>query len=535
MLIASHPELRWLTAHRGIPRPEFLWQILAAFAKIRGDLQTEILSRGQQAMPGLEQPHSPPVRRARRRIRIWLLIVLAVSAGALWAYRRHFTIHVSPETTYITAPLLPNGRPDYLGYLARKHSPGINPENNAALLIFQVINPSHIPQSVREQPYAELGIPVPLPENCLVTINEFMTRDNLWGHEREFRKFQQGELPPGEFPELERWVEENEKPLRILEEASRRSRYYIPFAPRHLEAGTVRFACGILTTRSLLRLKAGDLEGACADTVTLHRLGRLISQSVFPEDRRSGFNFAYSNFSPAGTIFASGKLSLEQIQEFRRSLADMPELPPLEGCVEYLRISPLASITKWWRNKEYPEELNPWLAPNELLRMINRHHDRYQRNLRITDHMERTRELALHRQENKERAEKLRPSSWTAPGWHKWVQMVVGDSFPPRRPYYFDESSFLRSTEFPDLSFQELYNQMQFQWLHVTAAIAEHRARTGQLPVTLADLDPRELAGLSAVSWSEVPLDYLRHEDSYSLKIRQIDLGLPRRADYGVE
>src|SRR4051794_13536864 len=50
-------------------------------------------------------------------------------------------IIVSPQTTYIIAPLLPNGLPDYEKYWLQQSRKGITSENNAAVLLRQALGP----------------------------------------------------------------------------------------------------------------------------------------------------------------------------------------------------------------------------------------------------------------------------------------------------------------------------------------------------------------------------------------------------------
>src|SRR6188768_2819914 len=53
-------------------------------------------------------------------------------------------IVVSKQTTYITEPLTENGLPDYEAYYRDEFRKGVTPENNAAVLLFQVFGPGEL-------------------------------------------------------------------------------------------------------------------------------------------------------------------------------------------------------------------------------------------------------------------------------------------------------------------------------------------------------------------------------------------------------
>ncbi len=73
-------------------------------------------------------------------------------------------IIVSPQTTYITAPLKPNGLPDYGRYLLDKSGEGVTPENNAAVLLLQSVGPCRLDAAQQAAVCKEVGLEqVPSP------------------------------------------------------------------------------------------------------------------------------------------------------------------------------------------------------------------------------------------------------------------------------------------------------------------------------------------------------------------------------------
>ena len=78
-------------------------------------------------------------RRIRRRWPIILGVLIALLIYAAWPGSSTFTI--SPETTYVTAPVDAEGYIDYPTALNERLSKGITPENNANVLIWKALGP----------------------------------------------------------------------------------------------------------------------------------------------------------------------------------------------------------------------------------------------------------------------------------------------------------------------------------------------------------------------------------------------------------
>lgn len=113
-----------------------------------------------------------PITKQPRRIPWgrWLLYaaggLLVLSAVTWLALRSYMTISVAPDTTVLTAPLLADGYPDYIGYLDAANAAGVKPEENAWIAILRCCGPDDIDKAVRAEHYRKLGIE-PLPEGVL--------------------------------------------------------------------------------------------------------------------------------------------------------------------------------------------------------------------------------------------------------------------------------------------------------------------------------------------------------------------------------
>ena len=210
---------------------------------------------------------------------------------------RKVDITVSRETTYITGPLNADGTVNYVAYLNAKYGKGMTTENNAFVLLLRALGPSCIKKAeLRPRFYARLGLqplsatgkyfrlftddcrcekphkPSPEEKELSDELDEAMTEP--W-REREY-------------PVLAAWLRENEQPLALIVEASKRPRYYLPLIcdedpPQVVAAllhphGMFRQPGYALVARAMLRFRSGDTDAARADLLAARRLSRLLGQ-----------------------------------------------------------------------------------------------------------------------------------------------------------------------------------------------------------------------------------------------------------------
>src|SRR6187399_444073 len=89
----------------------------------------------------------------------WLggIVLLAILLFVFQLFGPSPPIVVSPQTTYITAPLGPDGLPDYEKYVRDQSRQGVTPENNAATLLWPALWPGELDPSQAAAVSAELG------------------------------------------------------------------------------------------------------------------------------------------------------------------------------------------------------------------------------------------------------------------------------------------------------------------------------------------------------------------------------------------
>jgi len=236
------------------------------------------------------------------RRRIWrftiyvisLVLVLIAADLILVQVRRSFTYGY--DTTRIVGPVMPDGRIDYMSVLDAQAAEGVTFENNAAVPFLEAVgrsglSPTQLPDGIT----SKLGMPhLPEQGDYLVRYDDFVKQ-----HDGMAAGGYPADLPttwPVTIdPLAAQWVKANEHPLELLIEASKRSRFFIPFdggnRPSVLASvllphvGLFRESGRLLLMRAMMRLNAGDIAGFREDLLATHRLARLLGQSPTAVER----------------------------------------------------------------------------------------------------------------------------------------------------------------------------------------------------------------------------------------------------------
>ena len=84
---------------------------------------------------------------------------------------------LSKQTTYVNGPLRKDGTVDYVAALETIARRGVTVENNAAVLLYQVVGPSEILPELRAEYFKRLGIdPLPIQGNYFVPLGQLVQR-----------------------------------------------------------------------------------------------------------------------------------------------------------------------------------------------------------------------------------------------------------------------------------------------------------------------------------------------------------------------
>jgi len=257
---------------------------------------------------------------------------------------------LSKETTYITGPLDANGYIDYVAGINERLKEGVTPESNANVLLWKAMGPR--PERVPMPPefFQWMGIESP-PDKGQYFVS-------LWDHLKENRKREvsleefndletaclQKPWQPKDYPEVAAWLKANEKPLALVLEASKRSRYYSPLVPykkdgvslglmNSIESGVQKnrqFAMA-LRTRAMLRLGEASCDDAWQDLLACHRLGRLVGRGGTMSEELVGIALDQVA-SAADLIFLNH--AKPDAQRLAKCLRDLQQLPPLPGLAQ---------------------------------------------------------------------------------------------------------------------------------------------------------------------------------------------------------
>ena len=205
------------------------------------------------------------------------------------------------DTTFVTGPLDRHGYVDYEAALNAELSKNVTPENNANVILIQVLGPA--PEGGDGFPpeyFRWLGIPV-LPREGDYFIGQYKYVHDTLGianEQLEALYEVQGRITqrpwvPKDCPPMAEWLKVNGKHLDRVAEAVKRPEYFNPLCSRRKEGepsnliGTLlpsvqkcRELASALASRAMLRLKEGKLDAAWDDLLACHRLGRLLSRGA---------------------------------------------------------------------------------------------------------------------------------------------------------------------------------------------------------------------------------------------------------------
>ncbi len=234
-------------------------------------------------------------RSTKAILAILVIVCLILIVGAtVIAWKDKPSFAVGKDTTRITEPVDAEGYIDYPAALNKKLREGVTPENNANVLLLQAYGPRPEGAPLSAEYYEALGM-APLPESgdYLIKLGTY-AKDHLKLETDALTRLQDqlteaGTRPwdPATFPEIATWLQENEKPLALVIEASNRPEYYNPlFPPVGTKGRSTLSSCLLptvqnarevvqaLTARAMQRLQAGQTDAAWNDLLTCHRLAR---------------------------------------------------------------------------------------------------------------------------------------------------------------------------------------------------------------------------------------------------------------------
>ena len=153
---------------------------------------------------------------------------------------------IGRETTFFTEPLDKEGYVDFAAAINKKLSQGVTPANNACVLLWRAHGPRPTGAGMPAEFFQWLGIDEPPVQGDYFIdyfrfVKEHLKRKIKPGEENkvfdELDAVGQRPWTAKEHADVAAWLKANEKPLALVVEASKRSRYFSPLIPPRNEQG----------------------------------------------------------------------------------------------------------------------------------------------------------------------------------------------------------------------------------------------------------------------------------------------------------
>jgi len=452
------------------------------------------------------------------------VLVLIAADLILVQVRRNFSLGY--DTTRIVGPVMPDGRIDYLSVLDAQAAEGVTYQNNAAVPFLEAVGRSGLsgtqpPDGITDK----LGMPH-LPEHG----------DYLLRYE-DFIK-QQGATSAGAYPAdlpttwpvtisplAAQWVRANDHPLELLVEASKRSRFFIPFdggnRPKVIVSVLLPYVSlfqesgRLLLMRAMIRLNARDIAGFREDLLATHRLARLLGQSPTAVERIQARESLEIPACQAGRVAAaSGKLSADQARSLAADLAGLGDLPPMSDMIDgerflvldvlqALATSPPDRGAELYNGIMGSDALGPpnfWFrfAPlpyEAAMRRMNHCYDGALAATQLPNYPRRIAAMNLWEEDNAKSSSGL------------FVFNVLSPGFPIRQLLL----SVVRMEQ------REETSRTQMRLTRIALALAAYKADHRGYPHSLDELSPAYLPKIPNDPFSEKPLVYAATSDGYAL------------------
>lgn len=428
-------------------------------------------------------------------------------------------LEIGPETTVIEGPLRADGRVDYVRAMNDRTSSGVTPANNAAVPLAQAFGPEIIRVEFRAEYFGLLGIPVPpLPGKYVIDQTEWMRRngppidpDPEKALPRQFEEAGGRPWSGAEFPKVAAWLEANETPLELIVAATTRARFYSPLVgsddlsllqfdqPLRRES---REAALLLTTRAMLRLGEGDIEGAWDDLLACHRLSRLLGRGgTLADDLAAAAITAVATHSSV-SLTQDGQLTSDQARRFMTDLDALLPLPDFSMTIDEAERFGALDCIQSLRTQPYG------LACGPAMRRSNERYDRVVDAFRSGTHRQRIERLQALEQE-------LVVADSVAT-WELITMFIIGSRDSVSRRFAERFAAMYRPS-FAGVGIADARAETRLRLLHIALMLAAYRADHSAYPDELNDLSPDYFTEIPLDPFLDEPFHYERTETGYRL------------------
>ncbi len=441
---------------------------------------------------------------------------------------------ISKETTRITEPLKPDGSVDYAAALNARLSQGVTPANNAAALLMQAIGADAVPEAQRKKFFQTLGIAAPSGKGSLQNIAQFAKEQNQQKAFDQQSEAMQHPWSRKDLPMVADWLDANADAIKIVIEASKRPRFFVPFASEDddpllntpLELTTsMRVFYRLLNARAMLALGDGRIEDAQNDLLACHRLARLLGQQ--PTMLETLVSYALDAVACQGDheFAQSEKVTGLQLGAYRQKLAELPPLPKMsekldkgERLVSLDAICNLATQKTDGgalgvpNNQAWKRMLGLTINWDLILKQFNEEYDQIVAALQLTDFSARQAQMSkLETELKKLQAEANQPAQ---------IALILLGVDPPRAVVSRQIGNVLLGLLMPAIrqaSTAEVRAETRRDMTLVALAIGEYHRDEGRYPEKLADLSPEYFKTIPQDGFTNKPLQYQPQKDGYLL------------------
>lgn len=499
------------------------------------------------------------MRLPRKRILVFTSLALLIFVGwFLWQlFGPDPAIVVSRKTTFITAPLRPDGLPDYEKYILEKMRDGVTAENNGAVPFWQAMGPGEMTPEEFALVAQEIGLEnrpatdetlkeVYGDANCR-QIKEWLKQNGVVQNDAE-KDFEEREdllwVDPDELvyqvldqaserswsseqiPPLADWAKVNEKPLNLLVEAAQRPHFSSPPPSLLKDQSEIlvgkmlptvhasRAAARALSVRAMWHLGEGRPTEAWRDILAIYQISRLIGNGGTLLEHLVGISIEESAMQPTLMLLDDPQLSADQLRQVHsdlRSLEQRRSLDELFNDVERLYNLDWALSFRHGTAEDF--EIDPTQARllsaaidwNVPLRMLNEFYDEIIAVAKLPSWDERMRAL----EEHEKQLQQIRKSIQ----WQRAAGSALSRDSRSKLAGEVLVCMALPTTT--SVLAAEYRGNSKFALTQVAAALAVYRAEHGEYPGTLDALVPDILHKTPHDLFHDNPYVYRRTENGY--------------------
>jgi hypothetical protein len=342
--------------------------------------------------------------------------------------QRTAKVPVGKDTTFVTGPLDDDGYIDYRLALNERLAKGVSPEKNASTLLWKAFGPTPEDINLPVDFFKQLGMARPPDRGDYFVMRGRHLKDkyNLEDKQVDAIENQMDRVckrpwSAHEYPYIASWLVVNEKPLALAIEATQRPLYFNPvlaasapmissplFSAPLVQAQECRELARALTARAMLEVHAGKLDAAWNDLLACHRLGRLVARGAMTGDTVVGIAIDAMSYRPTLAYLDAAKLTAKQLRERLDDLRGLLPWPPFADKVDlgerFSLLDALQFVRRYGKGAGAlglsvppgPEELRALdrMDWKPGFRNLNRRLDRFVVALRVTDPVERRKQIA---------------------------------------------------------------------------------------------------------------------------------------------